>query len=142
MCKLAPDQARCRFIRINSSRAERGNEALDDAERSDSKLKNAERLRVLFNRGQQLFEGLKEEVKKGAEPPIETNYDQILALNNLDFDQIVQPVSDWGAGYGRLLSQVDSHLENENRQLISEGLGAWNFFVQKLPKSAASLAGL
>ena len=88
------------------------------------------------------MQGLKQRAGNAPEPAIEISYEQLSALANLDIDQVIQPVSDLGSNYGALLSQVDQHVEAENRRLISDGIGTWHFFVHKLPKSAASLVGL
>jgi len=72
--------------------------------------------------------------------------DRLAACLELDLQDAVAPASKLGASrlgasYGELLSGLDHQVETENRRLLSEGVGAWRFFVHKLPQSAASLAG-
>lgn len=63
------------------------------------------------------------------------------ALLDMDFENVLQPVSEIGTNYGAVLSELDQQIERENQQLISDGIVAWRFFAYQLPKSAASLAG-
>ena len=101
---------------------------------------NAQQLRELFASGRELAESLKQRGSKSAAQAID--HEQFAALMDLEVNQVVEPVSDLGSRYGELLSQFDHHLEAENRRILSDGIGAWQFLIHKLPQSAASLAGL
>ena len=63
------------------------------------------------------------------------------ALVDINFENVVQPISEIGTNYGAALSELDQQIERENQRLISDGIVAWRFFAYRLPKSAASLAG-
>jgi hypothetical protein len=99
-------------------------------------------MRELIASGESLVQSLKQRLRKTAEPAIGIDYARASALVDLDVNQVIKPVSDLGSGYGELLLQFDHHVEEENRRIISDGISSWHFFVNKLPRSAASLAGL
>lgn len=105
---------------------------------------DALRLRELIASGRTLVQSLNQRSASGPAQAIEQaiEYEPFTGLVDLEIKQVLQPVSDFGSSYGVLLSQFDHHVETENRRIIADGIGAWQFFVHKLPQSAASLAGL
>ena len=105
---------------------------------------DAQRLRELIASGRTLVQSLNQRSASGPAQAIEQaiEYEPFTGLVDLEIKQVLQPVSDFGSSYGVLLSQFDHHVETENRRIIADGIGAWQFFVHKLPQSAASLAGL
>ncbi len=58
-----------------------------------------------------------------------------------DLQRAFKPVGQVGSRYGALLSEFDQRLEEDQRRLIAEGASVWDFFVNKLPDSVATLAG-
>ncbi len=100
------------------------------------------RFSELLASGKDYLQGLKQEAEGADVAELKSDLEHLAAFANLNVDQIIQPVSDLGTSYGAMLSQIDQQVETENRLLISGGVGAWQYFVHKLPKSAASLAGL
>ncbi len=100
------------------------------------------RLSELLASGKDLLQGLKQEMDRSNVTGLESDLKHLAAFADLKVDQIIKPVSDFGTGYGAMLSQFDQQVETENRQLISDGVEVWQYFVHQLPKSAASLAGL
>lgn len=109
---------------------------------TDSKRLDSERLKEMIASSRSLMERLKQGAYGSNEPALDSSLQQLAALADLEVDQVIKPISDLGTSYGELLSKLDQHVEDENRRIISDGVGAWNFMVSKLPKSAASLAGL
>ncbi len=92
--------------------------------------------------GASFLQRLKQDSDSTDAAVLESDFRQLVALTNLEIDQVIKPVNDLGSSYGSLLSKLDQHAETENRRLLSDGISAWHFFVHKLPQSAASLAGL
>lgn len=105
---------------------------------------DAQRLRALIASGRTLVQSLNQRSAIGPAQAIEQaiEYEPFTGLVDLEVKQVLQPVSDFGSTYGQLLSRFDHHVETENRRIIADGIGAWQFFVHKLPQSTASLAGL
>lgn len=100
------------------------------------------RLSELLADGKNFLQSLKQEADRGDVSGIESDLEHLTAFANLDVNQIIGPVSDFGTSYGAMLSEFDQRVDAENRQLIFGGVDAWQYFVHQLPKSAATLAGL
>jgi hypothetical protein len=126
--------------------AEVNSKASPKADFGDLKRVDTEQLREFIASGrasvQRLKQGTDVAIGPASETALNSDVAQLAAIANLDVDQVIQPVSDLGSSYGELLSAFDQNAESENRRLIAGGINAWQFFVHKLPQSAASLAGL
>lgn len=126
---------------VDPNRLASGYPDAEDSKAQDSDEEKADQLRKLMTGGRRLVQILKQQASN-AEPALEVGYDQLSTIASLEVDEMIRPVSDLGTSYGALLSNFDHHVESKNRRLISDGIGAWNFFLQKLPSRTASLAGL